>query len=411
MRMIVIGAGGHIGRVIARELARGPEAEPVTLVDVNRPALVQAASLVETVGGRARPIVLEDSSIDGLARLLEGHQVAVQALPVWDASYRGIEAAIRTGVHVVDILEEYHRRPDAQEAHGLPIPEGLTPNQYGEDLHRRAAEAGITVLDGMGFAPGLTNVTLGEGIRRMDRADSAIARAGGIPTHEAALRHPLKYMITWAFDHVLREYMAPSTVIQGGHVTTVGAMSGFERFRFEALERAEELEAVITPGMPSFVHTRPELEEFAEKTIRWPGHWAAIAALREAGMLDEAPVEVDGQQVSPRHFLSVVLAPRLQPLPGDRDACVMWNTVSGEKDGQPARIDYYMWDEAAQKTSAMARVTAYPAAIAAQLIGQGVIAAPGLSAPEDAIHGESYSALVQALAEHGVIIEERAENC
>ena len=36
----------------------------------------------------------------------------------------------------------------------------------------------------MGFAPGLSNITLGDGIRKLDRADVAIARVGGIPAKE-----------------------------------------------------------------------------------------------------------------------------------------------------------------------------------------------------------------------------------
>ena len=50
----------------------------------------------------------------------------------------------------------------------------------------------------------------------------------------------------------------------------------------------------VTPGMPSFIFTRPGLKNFAEKTVRWPGHFDAIDALKSCGMLDLDPVTVGG---------------------------------------------------------------------------------------------------------------------
>jgi len=86
------------------------------------------------------------------------------------------------------ILEEYHRRPDPHETEGLEVPAGMSQDGYGESLHSRALDSGVTLLDGMGFAPGLSNITLGEGIRKVD-ANRAVARVGGIPCPAAAARH------------------------------------------------------------------------------------------------------------------------------------------------------------------------------------------------------------------------------
>ncbi|GAB4477395.1 MAG: saccharopine dehydrogenase family protein [Anaerolineae bacterium] len=413
MKIIVVGAG-HIGTIITRELAASPEVTWLRTVDVHAQALERLEALFSGPsghGGLNRPelVHLSGLEVDDYQAAMAGFDVAVLALPTRLASYRAIEAAIREGVQVVDILEEYHRRPEAGDREELDIPPRMTPEEYGEDLHRRAIEAGIIVLDGMGFAPGLTNVTLGEGIRALDEAHSAIARAGGIPNKESAARHPLGYMITWAFDHVLRLYVMPSLILQDGQLVEAQALTGRESLHFQALGRDEHLEVAITPGMPSFVHTRPHLREFAEKTIRWPGHWAAVDALKEAGMLDLEPVEIDGHHIVPRDFLVATLAPRLRPLPGDGDACIMWNTVTGIKDGQPARLDYLMWEEADPHTriSAMGRVTAYPAAVGALLVGRGLIAEKGIVAPEDAIYGESYRVLLDELSQRGITIEER----
>jgi saccharopine dehydrogenase-like NADP-dependent oxidoreductase len=116
--------------------------------------------------------------------------------------------------------------------------------------------------------------------------------------------------------------------------------------------------------------------------------------LKECGMLDSTPIEFKGTKISPREFLSHIreflshiMTPKLQPLEGETDVCVMWNTVTGIKDGQKMRIDYYMWEEADTENgiSAMGRVTAFPEAIATVMLGKGEITKKGIVAPEDAI--------------------------
>jgi lysine 6-dehydrogenase len=308
------------------------------------------------------------------------------------------------------MLEEYHRRPDPYEIEGLEIPAGMGIDDYGEWLHEKAMEHGITFLDGMGFAPGISNITLGEGIRKLDKAESAIARVGGIPTKVAAGRHPLKYMITWAFDHVLREYMVRVKVIKNGEIVEVNAASELEAFKFTEFGQDELLECAVTPGMPSFIFTRPNLDEFAEKTIRWPGHWQGIEVLKECGLLELQPIEIEGMKIAPREFLLSVVEPKLRPLTGDTDICVMWNTVTGTKDGKRTRVNYFLWDEADTKNniSAMARVTGFSAAIGALFLGRGMIASQGIVPPEDGIKGELYKVFVDELKKRGIRVMERS---
>ncbi|MCK4240934.1 MAG: saccharopine dehydrogenase, partial [Candidatus Atribacteria bacterium] len=341
-------------------------------------------------------------------KLMEKYDVGAIALPNRKCSYKVVDMAIEAGLNIVDILEEYHRRPDAYETEGLEIPDGMTLNEYGESLHQKAIKNGVTFVDGAGFAPGLTNITLGEGIKKMDKAESAIARCGGIPAKEFSYKHPLKYMITWAFEHVLREYMIKVDVIKNGKIVEANAMDDLEKFRFNQLGKDEELACAITPGMPSFLYTRPQLKECAEKTIRWPGHWEGAKVLKECGMLDSTPVEFKGMKISPREFLSFMMSPKLRPLESETDVCVMWNTVIGIKDGQKMRIDYYMWEEADTENgiSAMGRVTAFPEAIATVMVGKGEINQKGIVAPEDAIEGKVYQNFLEELKRRKINILE-----
>jgi saccharopine dehydrogenase-like NADP-dependent oxidoreductase len=282
--------------------------------------------------------------------------------------------------------------------------------EYGEWLHKKAVENGVTFVDGMGFAPGLSNITLGEGIRKMDVAERAVARVGGIPSKEASLKHPLRYMITWAFWHVLREYMIKLKVIKDGKIVDVDAATDLERFHFNQLGKDEVLECAVTPGMPSFLFTRTFLKEFAEKTVRWPGHWQGVLTLKECGLLDIEPVEFKGRKIVPREFLSYLITPRLMPNKGETDVCVMYNTLEGKKDGRGKRIEYFMWDEAdrTNNISAMMRVTGFPMAITGRLIAKGEIKEKGIVAPEDGIKGALYEKFLKELKKRNIEILEIA---
>jgi saccharopine dehydrogenase-like NADP-dependent oxidoreductase len=409
MNVLVFGGHGKMGRAVAWDLAQRDEVARVGLAARRKGALEDASAWLNHPKIALHVVDVEDRA--ATQALMRQYDVGVNALPDRHASYLTIHAAVEIGFSLVDMLEEYHRRPDAYETEALVLPPGMRLDDYGDWLHERARETGATVLDGIGFAPGLSNITVGEGLRKLDAAESAVARVGGIPSKAAAERHPLRYMITWAFWHVLREYMIKVNVLKNGRVVEVQALTDRERFRFTQFGRDEWLECAVTPGMPSFIFTRPHLKDFAEKTVRWPGHFDGVDTLKACGMLDLDPVTVKGTAVSPRDVLLAAIEPRLRARPGDTDVCVMHNTVVGTKGDVRVQITYSMWDEADPATgiSSMGRVTGFPAAIGAVMIGKGMIAQRGLVPPEDAIHGDNYRWFLAELEKHHIRIAEVVE--
>jgi saccharopine dehydrogenase-like NADP-dependent oxidoreductase len=410
MKVLVFGGGGKMGSTVGFDLIQNPEVTQVGLADRSHGALENARAWLKSPKVVTHQVDVNKK--DELTALMRQYDVGVNTLPDRRTSYLVVDAAVRCGFNFADILEEYHLRPDAYEVEGLQLPAGMTLNQYGDWIHETALANKVTFMDGIGFAPGMSNVTCGEGIRKLDTVDSVIARVGGIPAKEAAARHPLRYMITWAFSHVLREYVIKVNVLQDGKITEVDASSGRESFTFDKIGKVEQLECAITPGMPSFIFTRPTLREFAEKTVRWPGHWDGVQTLKECGMLDLDPVEINGLKVVPREVLLARIEPRLRAQPGETDVCVMYNTVDGTKNGRRTRVSYHLWDEAdtVNKVSAMGRVTGYSAAIGAVMIGKGMVPATGIVAPEDAITGEGYTYFISELAKRNINIVETVES-
>ena len=176
--------------------------------------------------------------------------------------------------------------------------------------------------------------------------------------------------------------------------------------------------------MPSFVYSRGGLCHFDAKTIRWPGHWGAIQALKKLRLLsvdEAAQVSLVGDRESgsevqarivPREFLRSFLEPRLLPKANHRDLCVMEAAIEGTEGGRGMQLTYRLWveGEPRRNLSAMAKVTAFPAAWAAVAVARGWVSSKGIVAPEDAIDETLYADLKGALSRRGVEIEECVGN-
>jgi lysine 6-dehydrogenase len=408
MKILSIGSAGKMGRAVVSYLSKDPEVAQVGIMD-NREAGVRSQLGADTSGKLlGHPINVDD--LDSVKRVMKNYDVVVVTLPDRRTSYKVMEAAIDARVHLVDILEEYHRRPDVDETEGFVIPsEYADSEEYGDKLHEKALQNDVLVLDGMGFAPGLSNITTGHGINKLDSCEIAIARVGGIPSMDCCEKHPLRYMTTWSLEHVLREYNITTKILKDGEMVVVPALTDMELFKFTEFGLDCDLECAVTPGMPSFVYTHPELHYFAEKTVRWPGHFQGVRTLRECGLLDETPVEYNGMQISPRKFFLHLVNPRLAPTGDDSDVCVMYNTITGKKDGQPTRVEYHMWEGASNGFSGMARVTSFPAAIGAKMIGAGRFSQRGVRAPEECVVGENYALFNEELKKVNITISEKIE--
>lgn len=405
MKILIFGGSGKIGSAVAWDLAKDDNVKAIGIVGRHKKTLENIKKWVKS--DKIIPHILDINDKKASVALMKKYDAGAVVLPDRKTSYKVLHYSVEAGLDSVDALEEFHRTPDPYEIEGLEIPRGLKLDGYGEWLHAKAFKNQVTFLDGMGFAPGLSNITCGEGIRKLDVAEKVVARVGGIPSKEAASAHPLRYMITWSFHHVLREYIIKLKVIKDGKIVEVEAATDLEKFVFNQLGKNEKLECAVTPGMPSFLFTRPSLKEFSEKTVRWPGHWEGIITLKECGLLDIEPVNFKGKKIVPREFVSSLITPKLLPKEGETDVCVMYNSVEGKKDGRDMRIEYFMWDEADRENglSSMMRVTGFPVAIAARWLAEGKIKEKGIVAPEDAISGKLYEDFLDELEKRNIQIK------
>jgi len=374
LRVIVLGCG-KIGSVMARDFSESNRGAEVVLADRSGERAREAAAGIEGAGW----VALDTADRPGLVRALKGFDLVLGALP-GDYGYGALKASVEAGVDMVDV--------------------SYTP-EIPLELDSPAKEAGVTVIPDCGVAPGLSSILVGRAASRLDRVESAHILVGGIPETPVP---PLGYTITWSAEGLIDEYVREVSVVEGGLVVRVPALSGLEEVDFPGVGR---LEAFYTDGLRTLVQSLPGVDSMYEKTLRYPGHVEGVRLLRELGFFDEEPLEVEGRRVSPR-LLTARLLERSLRRPEVGDLLAMIVEVRGEAGGEASGYSYYVLDrfDRTSGVTAMARTTAYTASIVAGMLAEGAIKEKGVIPPERLGMNERITeGLLSELGKRGVIVE------
>ncbi|HXV87382.1 MAG TPA: saccharopine dehydrogenase C-terminal domain-containing protein [Gemmatimonadales bacterium] len=377
MRFLVLGSGLQ-GSAAAFDLLTQAEAQ-VTLADA---APERLSALLTPFRGRRLSVMKVDAQDHrNLRDVMRGHDAVLCALPYY-FNFDMAQLAVELGIHFADLggNTDIVRRQ--------------------ETLHDRALQAGVSVVPDCGLAPGLVNVLAAEGIRRLDRTDTVRLYVGGLPQHPEP---PLNYTVVYSLEGVLDYYTTPSWIVRGGVPRTVEALSETESVSFPA--PVGELEAFHTAGGISTMPWRYAgcVQTMEYKTLRYPGHAAIMRAVRDLGLLSNAPVDVKGIPVVPRDAFMAVVGPRLRK-PNVADLVALRVVVSGTRAGQPQTVGFRLLDQydAERGVSAMMRTTGYSLAITAMMQAQGKVTA-GARPAYDVIPFQPY---VEELAKRGIAVLE-----
>ena len=374
---LVMGAG-KMGVVLAKDLIESDPECQVTLADIDFERLGRAAEFI----GSDRVVPLQRDIEDQNQRMevMEGKDVALCAL-LHDQSLISLDAAVSKGVHYIDLVGE------------AP----LERMKYDS----RAKEKGIAVISGLGVSPGITNICVGRAVHLLDEAEKGIVGVGGVPVEP---RPPLNYRIVYAVESLLGLYERDVLILKDGKIKRVDPLTGLEKIEFA--NPFSEMEWFYTDGLNSMTYTLQEkIMNLAEKTIRHSGHVAGIQTLKECGFFSRDSVEVDGQKVTPRRVLEVVLDEQMK-LGEDQDATLLRIEVSGKQDGKPVTHVFEMADffDTERQYSSMGKTTSFPASIGAQMIMSGQITQRGVVFPENIFDAELYDPFIEALSARGVTV-------
>jgi lysine 6-dehydrogenase len=151
MKIIVLGGAGDMASRAVRELAAEAEVRAVTVADCNQEA---AERLATVMGDKVSAVWVDANDHDALVDIICGHDAAASGIgPFYRYEAQVARAAIEAGVPYVSLCDDY----DGTQA-------VLT-------LDSAAKAAGVAVLTGLGWTPGLSNVLARKAAEQFDLVD------------------------------------------------------------------------------------------------------------------------------------------------------------------------------------------------------------------------------------------------
>jgi len=327
MNILVLG-GGQQGRVIASDMARSLPADTIHVADLHAPALPELRNLSW--------IEADASDATALARLIAAHDLAVGALPS-RFGFGAMQAAIDARRNLVDVS---FAAEDPMSLDGA------------------ARRANVSIAPDCGLAPGLSHLLAGDAYARFGAPERLEILVGGVAQDAS---RPYGSVVTWSLDDLVEEYTRAARIVRGGEVVELPV---FTELVDEEVEGAGTMECFLSDGLRTLLYTLPRVRDMEEKTLRWPGHVAAIRPLLERGA---AP------------FLAEFRARCVADPPADLVALVVRARWPNGRRRTHTMIDRY---DPATRLTAMARTTAFTTSVMAQLAAEGGLPRAGVLPPE-----------------------------
>jgi len=329
MNICILGCGLQ-GRIVAQDL--GSLGHRVIVLDIN-PENLKKVEKFKNI----KTLQFDVKDRTRLVKFIKFFDVVVGALPAAFGFY-SLKCAIAAKIDMVD-MSYLSEEPFL--------------------LDREAKKSRVRIIPDAGFAPGLSNILIGEACRAFKKIDSLRVLVGGIPQKPVP---PFNYRITWSPIDLIEEYTRPARIVSNFKVITKEALSGVEELNVPKIGR---LECFYTDGLRTLLKTLRFVRDMEEKTIRYPGHARLFKALIDCGFLSDESVQFKGGSLKPKDFTLEFLKKFLNR--GDeKDLSIMIIEIKGK--GRKRRytcIDYY--DEK-NKITSMARMTGYSCSIITQCI-------------------------------------------
>ncbi|MEP6764642.1 MAG: saccharopine dehydrogenase C-terminal domain-containing protein [Gemmatimonadaceae bacterium] len=382
MRMLVLGAGLQ-GCACAFDLLQNPAVEKVWLADLNLNKLPKFLEryLASGSGDRLVPITFDVRNDTDVLRAMSQCDAVQSAIPYY-FNLRLAQLAVQSAVHFTDL--------------GGNTNIVLEQKKLDDDARAK----GVSVVPDTGLAPGMVNIIAQHGINQFDAVDSVRMFVGGLPQHPEP---PLNYQIVYSIEGVVDYYTTPSLVVRNSQPTTVDALTEIVPVSFPA--PLNTLEAFHTAGGLSTMVYRyaNKIPTMEYKTLRYPGHAAIMAGVRQLGLMSTEPVDVKGTSVVPRDLFVKIAGDKLRR-DGGADVVALRVVVSGTKNGKEQSRAWQVVDkyDEAHGITAMMRTTGYTLSITGQLQATRVVQ-PGVHTTDECIPPERYFSM---LAERGIHVEE-----
>ena len=378
--------GGRQGTAAAYDMAKFGDAKQVLVADISLEAAQKSAARVNKLIGRdiASPHQLDVTNAEQLKGFLSRVNSFLSAVPYWNNP-----AITRAAIEAKACMADLGGKTE------------LVLEQM--KLSDQAKAAGVAIIPDCGQVPGMASCLTTYAMAQLDETDEIMIWDGGNALHP---KPPFNYILTFNIAGLTNEYCGVANFIRDGQLVTVPTFRDEDYEYVDFPEPIGRMEAFVAGGGTS---TMPwtfqgKLKTLWNKTLRWPGHFAQWKAYLEAGLLEEAPIEVGGVKIAPREVLHALLDPKLRAKPGEPDLVIVRVLGRGKKDGHTAHVLLDMIDRFDDATgfTAMERTTGWDGSIKAILNAQGVTPR-GVNPGEVAVPGLRY---VEELRKRGLWLGE-----
>lgn len=358
MRVVVFGGAGAMGRFAVKDLSKKKNISKILIADCD---LGKATELATEAGSKCEAILSDVNLHKSTVDMIKGYDIALGAAgPFYKLETKMAKACIEAKVNYISICNDF----DAVAAV--------------LKLNDSASKAGLTMVSGCGWAPGITNLLALYGSRRFDEIDSVEIAWGchsGYTEGKAAALHKI---------HIFSGDV-PSFI--NGRTVRIPAGSGRERISFP--QPVGDIYGFHL-GHPEPV-TIPKYIQARNVTLKGgfvEEHLNILSIAMSRLKLTDTPRKKDlaGALLSP-------ILPYMEKLKGTSEkasACRV--DVTGKSKGK-------LKHESLGAAGDMDLLTGLPLSLGAQIILEGKVEALGVFAPEAAFDA---AAFLKKLKQRGI---------
>ncbi|MCG6908700.1 MAG: saccharopine dehydrogenase NADP-binding domain-containing protein [Deltaproteobacteria bacterium] len=374
MKAIVLGGCGAVGSNAVKTLVKTETFAEVVIGDFNEG---KASEMVAQLGGKLSFVKMDATDRASIATAIDGCDLVVNCVgPFYSTVENILATVIEAGIDYVDVCDD----PDVT----LKILE----------LDRKAKDAGILALIGMGASPGITNL-LGKLIAEdfLDETNSIDifhTHGGESIEGEGVIGHRFHCM---SID--IPMYLD-------------GELKYVKYFEKDGMALRQLFDfPVIGKNIPVFPYPHPEqltmpeyikLKQVTNKGSVLPiPYYELTSELCRMGFADDEPLMVKGHTVKPYDFaVAYIIRERkriLEETGFGSQRGAMSVVVKGSKGDKPQEYRVHI----VSSDKALGEGTGIPAAVGAILLGQGKLSGKGVLPPEACVDPKEFIEVVKPL--------------
>lgn len=348
MKIVVFGGAGDMGSEAVRDLAGNPSVESILIADFSER---RAAELADEVGPKAEAVKVDANHHNRVVEVMKNGDAVLSCVgPFYKFEEKMVRAAIDARVDYASICDDF----DAAESTLA--------------LDKEVKKAGITVLTGIGWTPGMSNVLARHGMDRMDQAKRVNVAWAGSADDSKGLA---------VVKHTLHIFTGKVPTYSNGKWKQVDAGSGMEKVEFPPPIRKIPVYHLGHPEPVTLPHFIEGLEEVTLKGSVVPLYLNHVSIALSKMRATDSSTKRDAVGAIV-HALGPLLGQGGVGMSGLRV------DVHGFKNGKPAHFIYTCVDN-------MSRLTGIPASIGVTMLaGRKLLATKGVVAPEAAIDPDDF---------------------